>query len=53
MTSAADAVLAADVRAGHAEVVAQEVGEQHTRFGVGLDAASIEFEVDTIARIGG
>src|SRR5262249_60081050 len=48
-----DAVLAANMRASHAEFVAQEVGEQHTRLGVGLDRAAIEFEAQAVARIGG
>ena len=34
---AADAVLAADMGAGRAEHVAQEVGQQHARLGVALD----------------
>jgi hypothetical protein len=41
------------MRASHAEFVAQEVGEQHTRLGVGLDRAAIEFEAQAVARIGG
>jgi hypothetical protein len=51
--SATDAVLAADMRASHAELVAQEVGEQHTRLGVGLDRAAVELEPHAVARIGG
>ena len=35
---AADAVLAADMGAGGAEDVAQEIAEQQARLGLGLDA---------------
>src|SRR5262245_5874910 len=51
--STADTVLAADMRASHAELVAQEIGEQHTRLGVGLDRAAVELEPHAVARIGG
>ena len=34
---AADAVLAADMRAGRAQLMAQEIGQQHARLGLGLD----------------
>jgi hypothetical protein len=49
---AADPVLAADMRTGHAEIVAQEVGEEHSRFGVGFDRAAVELEANAMARFG-
>src|SRR5262249_37043106 len=51
--STTDPVLTADMRASHAELVAQEVGEQRTWLGVGLDRAAVEFEPHAVARIGG
>ena len=35
-----------------AEIVAQEVGKQHARLGIGLDRAAVELEADTVTRIG-
>ena len=43
---AADAVLAADMRAGRAELVAQEIGQQHARLGLAFDGAAVEREAD-------
>src|SRR5207244_5571072 len=38
--SAAGAVLAADMRAGKSELVAQEIREQHARLGLAFDGAA-------------
>ena len=49
---AADTVLAADMGAGHRQLLAQEVGQQHARLGLGLDGAAVELEADAVARVG-
>ena len=51
-TGAAHAMLAADMRAGEAETVAQEIGEQHARLGLALDGAAVDFEANRVARVG-
>src|SRR5579871_3361853 len=47
---AADAVLAADMGAGEAERVAQEIGQQHAR--LGLERAAVDREADAVTRGG-
>src|SRR4051812_5136691 len=44
--AAADAVLAADVRPGRAEGMAQKIAEQGTRLGLGAHLAAVEREID-------
>src|SRR3954451_357314 len=48
----AHAMLAADMGAGETETVAQEIGEQHAWFGVGLMRAAVDFQTDCMARVG-
>src|SRR6266849_6595340 len=43
---AANAVLAADMRTGEQELLAQEVGEMRARGDVGLDALAVDREGD-------
>src|SRR3954447_9570472 len=49
---AANTVLATDMRAGEAERVTQEVGEQHARLGLAFDGAAVDLEAHRVARIG-
>ena len=49
---AAYAVLAAHMGAGHAEPMAQEVGEQHARLRFALDRAAVELETHPMAHVG-
>ncbi len=46
---AADAVLAADVGAGEAELVAQEVGEQQPRLDLALVGPAVDRHLDRVA----
>ena len=46
---AADAMLAADMRAGGAELMAQEIGQQHARLGLALDGLAVEREANGMA----
>ncbi len=46
---AADAVLAADMGAGRAQLVTQEIGQQHARLGLALDRLAVEREADGMA----
>ena len=48
----AHAVLAADMRAGKPEFVAQKVGEQHARLGLGFVRAAVDLKADRVARSG-
>src|SRR5262249_51469409 len=49
---AADAVLAADMGAGHSEPVAQEIGQQHARLGFGFNDPAVELEPYAMAPVG-
>ena len=49
---AAHAVLAADMGAGHRQIVTQEIGQQHARLGIGLYRAAIELKPNAVARVG-
>ncbi|MGX1388797.1 hypothetical protein AB7M66_009928 [Bradyrhizobium japonicum] len=48
---ATDAVLAADMGAGRAQLVAQKIGEQHARLRLALDRLAVERETDGMALI--
>ena len=49
---AADAVLAADMGAGEAKLVAEEIGEQHADADLALDRFPIDGERDARLRVG-
>ena len=49
---AAHTVLAADVRAGHSKLVAQEISQQHARLGLGFDSATVEREAHAVTLLG-